>query len=125
MQTALYIAGCSFGGCGCKCKHGYIGVVLSQNVDLSILGAEIVSPFGDAMGFIDHKQTGLDRLKKFNESRVLQPFGRKKNELDGSCSDMVQRHVEAVGHVIRCQSFCFQSFCPQCVRLILHKRNQG
>ena len=65
------------GGAGGEGGDGLIGKVLPQRAELAVLGAKLVAPFGDAVGFVDGEKSQRNALKPAERIGPRQTFRRK------------------------------------------------
>ena len=63
-----------FRGRGGEGNHRHVGKVLTQALEVAVVGAEVVSPFGDAMGLVNCYQADVEVLQEGPEPRQGQPL---------------------------------------------------
>ena len=64
------------GRAGRKCRDGTIGKVTAQTAQLPVLGTKLMSPFGDAMRFVDGEETQGNIFEPRQRAFSCQALGR-------------------------------------------------
>ena len=116
-------AGALVGGCG-QGDARYLRETFSEDAQLLVFRAEIVSPLADAMRFINRKQGRIDPPQQTEETFRQQAFGRdiEHVQLPGQ-----QRllHLPLFGNGQRAvEESRLHPQLPQGIHLILHQGNQ-
>jgi len=71
------------GSAGGEGGDGRIGKVLPQRAELAVLGAKLVAPFGDAVGFVDGEKGQRNALQPADGVGPRQPFRGEIQEPEG------------------------------------------
>ena len=95
-----------------------------QHGQLKILGPEIVTPLGDAMRFIDRKQSNLDLLKQSETAWCGQPLGRHIQQIELACQQNALYGPRGAGIQGRVQVGGAHTQQFQRRNLILHQRDE-
>ena len=72
------------GGRGREGHDGRVGKALAQDVQVAVVRAEVVAPFGDAVSFVNRDQADVGRPEKLTESGNGQSLRRDVEDLQST-----------------------------------------
>ena len=111
------------GGC-CEGDAGHVGEASAEGLEVSVVGPEVVSPLGDAVGLVDRDEADGYGIEERHEAGHRQAFGRDIEDLDspherGRVDTADLRRWQAAvyerrGNAIRSEG----------VHLVLHERDE-
>ncbi len=74
-------AGAPVGGRGQR-QPRHFGMIVEQRLQLAIVGPEVVTPFADAMGFVDRDQREVHPFDKPPEALESRPLRRNVEQVE-------------------------------------------
>src|SRR5205823_8435430 len=72
------------GGAGGECRNWILRKCLPESAELAIVGTKFVSPFGNAMSFINREKRQRNALKPVGSVGARQPLGPEIQQAKGA-----------------------------------------
>ena len=97
-EFSLQVGHHSVAGGGRGGQQAHIGQGLHQPAHAAVIRTEVVAPVGDAVGFIDHHQAGVELGERPTlKIRSVQPLWRDQQDVDLSLSDLLLHLQPLIG----------------------------
>ena len=112
-----------------RCRKGRIQRPLRQRLhktgDFQVSGTEIVSPLGNAMGFVHHYKVRRILSGKTDKELVLQPFRGKIQQFVNAPAHIIQHFVIGMLAHAAVDTDRRDSLLPQVFHLVFHQGDEG
>ena len=76
-------------GAGRECRYRMVGKLFADAVEQAIFGPELVTPFRDAMRFVDGEETDGNARQPAERVGPRQTFGRKVQQAKGALGSLL------------------------------------
>lgn len=111
-------------GRGRECHAYGVGEFLSYLHDLPVLGPEVVSPFGDAVGFVDSDAVHADIGEQFDDPGFEEGFGGDIQQLEFVSADFIDIMNIVFAGEGTVEEVCGDAEFFELFHLVFHQRDE-
>ena len=113
---------------GCRCGEGGDGDAGKEGDEVGegeVVGAEVVPPFGDTVGFVDDGHAELHASEGFAKVAEDEAFGRDVEEVERVGEEIAHDLVAFVGGLGAVEEGGADAVCTGAVDLVFHECDEG
>ena len=113
------------GGAGGEGGDGLVREVLAERTELAVFGAELVAPFGDAVGFVDGEEGQRNPPQPTDGIGAGQAFRRKVEQAESALLGRAHDGALILGGLGAIEERRRDTHIAKLRHLILHERDEG